>query len=162
MSFLGRNVGTANQVSKVMSADDVMNVAKGAPTPWNPGDNSEIRTEQVIARHKHFTKGEANQLREKAATRTRQAKTNRQAYGALKKIERADTSDQVTYRGYQTAVAGAAVSKKGADVAKANTLHGLAPRYAKMGYSLEAGHEEAATKVREYQNLYTEVSGRWN
>lgn len=162
MSLLGNNVAQSGQVSRVMSANDVMNVAHGAPTPWNPGDNSEIRTEAVVSRHKNFTKKEADGLRVKAATRTRQAKVNRQAYGALKKIERADATDQTTYRGYQTTVAGAVAVKKSADVAKAKTLHGLAPKYANMGYSLEAGHQEAQVKVQEYQALYTEVNSRWS
>ncbi|MGV0028220.1 hypothetical protein [Phormidesmis priestleyi] len=139
-----------------------MNVASGAVTPWNPGDSSEIRTKQVIAKHRNFTKKEADQLRLEAATRQRQAKNNRQAYKSLRTIERADGSDQATFRGYQTTVATVTAAKKGSDVGKAKVLNGLTPKYANMGYSLGASHEEAQVKVREYQAMYTEVSNRWS
>ena len=161
MSLLGNFLNSNDYSSQAMSPNDVMNVASGAVTPWNPGDNSEIRTEAVVGRHKNFTKSEADDLRVTAATRSRQAKVNRQAYGALRKIERSDASDQATFRGYQTAVASSTAAKKGADVAKAKTLNGLAPKYAQMGYSLGASHDEAQVRVREFQHLHTEVSNRW-
>ncbi|PSB14399.1 hypothetical protein C7B65_26490 [Phormidesmis priestleyi ULC007] len=58
-------------------------------------------------------------------------------------------------------VAGATAAKKGADVAKAKTLYGLTGKYAGMGYSLGAAHDEAQVRVREYQALHTEVNNRW-
>ena len=145
----------------IMNPNDIMNVASGAPTPWNPGDNKEIRSEKVVTQHRNFSKKEASDLRVKAATRTRQAKDNRQAYKSLRTIERADAADQASFRGYQTAVAKTTATKKGVDVAKAKALHNLTPAYANMGYSLGAAHSEAQVKVAEYQALYTEVNSRW-
>ncbi|WP_225895286.1 hypothetical protein [Leptolyngbya sp. NIES-2104] len=138
-----------------------MNVASGAPTPWNPGDASEIRTEKVVTNHKNFTQEEADKLRVSAATRQRQAKVNRQAYKSLRSIEQSDASDQASFRGYQTTVARTTATKKKVDVNKANTLYNLTPQYAKMGYSLSAAHHEAEVRVSEYQALYSEVSKRW-
>lgn len=147
--------------NSIMNPNDIMNVASGAPTPWNPGDNREIRTEKVVTQHRNFTKKEASELRVKAATRTRQSRDNRQAYKSLKTIERADAADQASFRGYQTAVANTTATKKKVDVAKAKTLHNLTPTYANMGYSLGAAHSEAQVKVAEYQAMYTEVNSRW-
>ncbi len=162
MSLLGKTISANNYGGTSMKPNDVMNVGSHAVTPWNPGDSSEIRTEQVVNRHKNFAKKEADDLRVKAKTRQRQAKTNRQAYKALTAIERADSSDQTAFRGYQTAVATVTAAKKGADVSKAKVLNGLTPKYANMGYSLGASSDEAQVKVREYQALYTEVNSRWN
>ncbi|MBW4540778.1 MAG: hypothetical protein KME43_16750 [Myxacorys chilensis ATA2-1-KO14] len=144
-----------------MTPNDVMQVVSGAPTPWNPGDNSEIRTQEVISKHQNFTKKEADQLRVKAATRTKQSKDNRAAYAALRKIETADVRDQVAFRGYQTTVARAVAGKKGADVAKAKVLANLTPTYAGMGYTLGAAQSEAAVRVQELQALHSEVNKRW-
>lgn len=150
----GRNTG--------MTPDDVMNVAAGACTPWSTGDNSEIRTEQVISKHQNFTAKEVNELRVKAATRKRQSKTNAKAYAALKSIETSDTRDQVAFRGYQTVVARAVAGKKGADVNKAKALAGLTPVYAGMGYSLGAAQNEATVRTQELHALHSEVDKRWN
>lgn len=139
-----------------------MHVASGAATPWNPGDNTEIRSKPVVTKHRNFSKKEADELRVNAAGKTRQAKTNRQAYKSLRSIKRSDTSDHTAFRGYQTTVAGATAAKKGADVAKAKALYGLTGKYAGMGYSLGAAHDEAQVRVREYQALHTEVNNRWN
>ena len=159
---LGQNLrGGSAGVPSTMTPNDVMNVASGVPTPWNPGDNREIRTEKVVTQHRNFSQKEADELRVKAATRKRQAKVNRKAYQALRAIETADVSDQVAFRGYQTTVARAGATKKRADVAKAKTLHNLTPGYAQMGYSLSAAHDEAKVKVAELQALYTEVDRRW-
>lgn len=152
--------GTSGKVGG-MTPNDVMQVAGGAPTPWNPGDNSEIRTEQVISKHQNFTTKEVDRLRVKAATRKRQSKTNAKAYAALKAIETADTRDQVAFRGYQTGVARAVAAKKGADVNKAKTLAGLTPVYAGMGYSLGAAQDEATVRVQELHALHTDVDKRW-
>jgi hypothetical protein len=145
----------------IMNPNDIMNVASGAPTPWNPGDSREIRTEKVVTQHRNFTQKETDTLRVKAATRKRQSATNRKAYQALRKIEQADAMDQASFRGYQTAVATTTAKKKAVDVAKAKTLHNLTPAYANMGYSLGTAHSEAQVKVAEYQALYTEVNSRW-
>ena len=51
-----------------------MHVASGAATPWNPGDNTEIRSKPVVTKHRNFSKKEADELRVNAAGKTRQAK----------------------------------------------------------------------------------------
>lgn len=158
---LGSSGGNASKVNQIMTPNDVMNVASGAPTPWNPGDSSEIRTEKVVTKHKNFSREEADKLRLSAANRKRQAKNNRQAYQALRSIEQSDASDQASFRGYQTTVARTTATKKKTDVNKANTLYNLTPQYAKMGYSLGAAHHEAQMKVGEYQALYSDVDRRW-
>lgn len=155
------NRNSIGKDSNVMSPNDVMQVASGVPTPWNPGDSKEIRTEKVVTTHRNFSHKEADELRIKAASRQRQAKVNRKAYQALRKIETADVSDQAAFRGYQTTVARAAATKKRADVGKAKTLHSLTPAYAQMGYSLGAAHDEAKVRVAELQALHTEVDQRW-
>ncbi|NJO43818.1 MAG: hypothetical protein HC769_25520 [Cyanobacteria bacterium CRU_2_1] len=157
-SIIGNNTSSTVRINP----NEVMRMDGQAITPWNPGDNSEIRTHQVVAKHKNFTKDEADKLRVQAATRTRQAKNNRQAYNALRKIENADAQDQQTYRQYQTTVAKTSASKKSADVGKAKTLYGLTGTYAKMGLSLGEAANEAQVKVAEYQALYSDVSRRWN
>ncbi len=155
MSLIGKNM------KGLMTPNDVMNVGSGAVTPWNPGDNSEIRTRQVEQKHRNFSKQEVQDLRVQAANRSAQSKLNRQAYKSLRKIEHSDGADQVSFRGYQTTVAKVAAAKKGADVAKTQVLHGLTPAYAKMGYSLGASATEAQTRVRELQATYQEVNQRW-
>lgn len=159
---LGQSRNATSNKLGGMTPSDVMQVAGGAPTPWNPGDNSEIRTEQVISKHQNFSKKEVDQLRVKAATRKRQSKHNAKAYTALKTIETADTRDQVAFRGYQTGVARAVAAKKGADVNKAKTLAGLTPVYAGMGYSLGAAQDEATVRVAELRELHTDVNKRWS
>jgi hypothetical protein len=161
MSILGKNLNRTAGVTHTMTPNDVMNVGKGIPTPWNPGDRSEVRTEQVRTRHKNFTQKEADDLRVKAAQRTHQAKVNAQGYQALKKIENADRSDHTNYRNYQTTVAKVAAGKKGADVASAKAMNGVATKYAQMGYSLGASNHETSNKVAEFQALYTGVSRKW-
>ncbi len=158
---LGTSSGNASKVNQIMSPNDVMNVASGAPTPWNPGDTAEIRTEKVVTKHRNFTQEEADKLRLSAATRKRQAKNNRQAYQALRSIESSDAADQASFRGYQTTVARTAATKKKADVNKAKTLYNLTPTYAQMGYTLGAAHHDAQMKVSEYQALYSDVDRRW-
>lgn len=158
---LGNSVSNATRANRIMTPNDVMNVASGAPTPWNPGDTSEIRTEKVVTKHRNFSGEEADKLRIKAADRKRQAKNNRQAYQSLRAIEQSDASDQASFRGYQTTVARTTATKKKTDVAKATTLHNLTPQYAKMGYSVGAAHHEAQVKVGEYQALYADVASRW-
>lgn len=158
---LGSSSGKMSKVNSIMTPNDVMNVASGAPTPWNPGDSSEIRTEKVVSKHRNFTQEESDKLRVTAATRKRQAKNNREAYRALRSIEGADASDQASFRGYQTTVARTAASKKKADVGKAKALYNLTPQYAQMGYTLGAAHHDAQIKVSEYQALYSEVDRRW-
>ncbi|MBE9011027.1 hypothetical protein IQ250_12500 [Pseudanabaenaceae cyanobacterium LEGE 13415] len=158
---LGSSIGNSSKVNRIMTPNDVMNVASGAPTPWNPGDTSEIRTEKVVTKHKNFSGEEADSLRLKAADRKRQAQNNRTAYKALRSIEQSDASDQANYRAYQTTVARTTATKKKSDVSKANTLYNLTPQYAKMGYSLGAAHHEAQMKVGEYQALYADVAKRW-
>ena len=155
MSVLGKNM------KGLMTPNDVMNVGSGAVTPWNPGDNSEIRTRQVEQKHRNFSKQEVQDLRVQAANRSAQSKLNRQAYKSLRKIEHADGADQVSFRGYQTTVAKVTAGKKGADVAKATVLHGLTPAYAKMGYTLGAAANEAQVRVQELQATYHQVNQRW-
>ncbi|MGI0493422.1 hypothetical protein ACN4EG_16695 [Alkalinema pantanalense CENA528] len=154
MSVLGKQMS-----QRGMTPNDVMNT-KGI-TPWNPGDNSEIRTNQVEQRHRNFSKQEVDGLRVQAAQRTAQAKLNRKAYQSLSKIENADRSDHTAFRGYQTTVAKVTAGKKGADVAKATVLHGLTPAYAKMGYTLGAAANEAQVRVQELQATYHQVNQRW-
>lgn len=162
MRKLGSNNTTdSSKVAGGMTSKDVVSVAAGAVTPWNTGDNSEIRTEKVVVKHRNFSKKEADELRVKAAKRKREAKDNRKAYQALRKIESADATDQTSFRGYQTTVARVTATKKSADVAKAKTLAGLTPVYANLGYSLDDANTEAAVKVREYQELYAAVDNRW-
>lgn len=158
---LGTSGGNVSKVNQIMTANDVMNVASGAPTPWNPGDTSEIRTEKVVTKHKNFTQEEADKLRISAATRKRQAKNNREAYRALRSIESSDASDQANFRGYQTTVARTTATKKKSDVGKAKTLYNLTPQYAQMGYTLGAAHHDAQIKVQEYQALHADVDRRW-
>lgn len=159
---LGSSNGKMSKVNQIMTPNDVMNVASGAPTPWNPGDSSEVRTEKVVTKHRNFTQEEADKLRITAATRKRQAKNNRQAYQALRSIESSDAADQSSFRAYQTTVARTTATKKKADVSKAKTLYNLTPAYAQMGYSLGASHHDAQMKVSEYQALYSDVSNRWS
>lgn len=154
MSVLGKQMS-----QRGMTPNDVMNT-KGI-TPWNPGDNSEIRTRQVEQQHRNFSKQEVDGLRVQAAKRTAEAKLNRKAYQSLSKIEHADRSDHTAFRGYQTTVAKVTAGKKGADVAKATVLHGLTPAYAKMGYTLGAAANEAQVRVQELQATYHQVNQRW-
>lgn len=161
MPKLGKRNGSNYHGNGIMTPNDVMNVSSGAPTPWNPGDTSEIRTEKVVTKHTNFTQEQADSLTIKAAERKHQAKNNRQAYKALRSIEQSDLSDQASFRGYQNTVARVAAGKKGADVAQAKALHNLTPKYANMGYSLGAAAHDATLKVQEYQALYGDVAKRW-
>lgn len=158
---LGKSNGSQLGGNGIMTPNDVMTVASGVPTPWNPGDNKEIRTERVVTKHTNFSADQADSLTVKAAERKHQAKNNRTAYKALRSIESSDLSDQVAFRGYQNTVARVAAGKKGADVAQAKTLHGLTPKYAGMGYTLGAAAHDAQLKVQEYQALYGDVGKKW-
>lgn len=161
MSILGKNLHERAGTTHLMTPNDVMQAGKGVVTPWNPGDRSEIRTEQVRTRHRNFTPAQVDVLRVKAAQRTHQAKINAQGYQALRKIEKADRQDHTNYRNYQTAVAQVAAAKKGADVTSAKAMNGVAAKYAQMGYSLGASNHETSTKVAEFQAIYTGVSRKW-
>lgn len=147
--------------NSIMTPNDVMNVTNGVPTPWNPGDNKEIRSQPVRREHRNFSQQEAAELAVKAANEKRQAQVNRQAYKALKSIESSDVSNHTQFRTYQATIAKGAAARKTADTNKAKVLHGLTPAYARMGYSLGAAHDAAKVKVAEYQALYTEVGSRW-
>lgn len=161
MSMLGNKLHDRTSTTHVMTPNEVMQVGKGVPTPWNPGDRSEVRTEQVRHRHGNFSQHQADTLRVKAARRTYEAKVNAQAYQSLKKIENADRSDQANFRGYQTTVAKVAAGKKSADVASAKAMNGLTGKYAQMGYSLGASNHDTSTKVAEFQALYTGTARKW-
>jgi hypothetical protein len=163
MSVLGKNHFAGGQVSRanVMNPNDVVKSSSGVPTPWNPGDSAEIRTQPVVQRHRNFSREEVARLRVQAAQRGAQAKTNRQGYQALRKIEGADVSDQASFRSYQGTVAKGQVARTAADVGKAKTLLGVAPTYAKMGYSLGAAHSESQVRVAEVQATYAEVQNKW-
>lgn len=161
MSVLG-TASRAQAAGQQLQPQNVMKIGTAnAITPWNPGDSREIRTEAIVANHRTFTKVEADSLEIKAAQRKREAENNRRAYRALKKVEAADTSDQVAYRGYQSAVATNIAQKKAADVAKAKTMYGLTDRYAKLGYGTAAAYEKTVHRVHEYQETYAEVKTRW-
>jgi hypothetical protein len=157
-SFNGNSLSNNNGI---MTPNDVMSVTSGVPTPWNAGDNKEIRSQPVVRQHRNFSQQEAADLTVKAANDKRQAQTNRQAYKALKSIEGSDVSNHTQFRAYQTTIAKGAAARKSADTNKAKALHGLTPAYARMGYSLGAAHDAAKVKVAEYQALYSEVGNRW-
>jgi hypothetical protein len=163
MSVLGKNHFSAGQTNRanVMNPNEVMKTGSGVPTPWNPGDDSEIRTKPVIQHHRNFKREEVAKLRVEASGRKAQAKLNRKGYAAMRGIEQADVSDQVAYRGYQGAVAKGQVTRKAADAGKAKTLLGTMPTYAKLGYSLGEAHTEAQTRVAEVQATYAEVQNKW-
>jgi hypothetical protein len=118
-----------------------------------------MRSVPVVPAPRYFNRGEAAALTQLANQKQQQVTTTRQAYKALRNVERADASTTELHRGYQRTVANVELRKKGADVGLANHLHGQRTQYAILSGTLQQADGNATTAIGGYMATVKALMG---
>ena len=118
------------------------------PTPDNPGQFSSLRSVPVMEAPRYFSREEARAIEKLAKAREKGALYTKKTYEALQKLDAADTGVHIAHYRYQGNLAANEVKKLAANVTYANKLHGLRPRYAGLGLSLESADRKAGAKIQ--------------
>ena len=128
--------------SKVLAATDGQ-----ALSPMNPGNFDSIRSVPVVDAPRYASKEEAKAVRKLATEKEQGAKYAKQMYGALSRIDTADTKVHKAHYQYKGVVASNEQRKVRATTTYAKGLHGLREGYAKQGLRLDKADSDARTRI---------------
>jgi len=134
--------GHAIDKSKVLGATDDQ-----ALSPMRPGNFDSIRSVPVVESPRYASKEEAKAVRTLATKKESGAKYAKQMYGALARIDTADTKVHKAHYQYKGVVAGNELRKVKATITYAKGLHGLREGYAKQGVRLDNADNKARTAI---------------
>jgi hypothetical protein len=121
--------------------------ADNAITPDNPGSWESFRYAPVLDEVKSFTEEEAQALMDLAEESDKMTPASRKAMRALKKLTKNSTLVNESYEDYRRTEASEEVKKVRCKNESAKYLHGLRPKYARLGNSLENADQRAATTI---------------
>jgi hypothetical protein len=128
--------------SKVLASTD-----EQALSPMNPGNFASIRSVPVVESPRYADKEEAKAMKKLATECESGAKYAKQMYGALSRIDKADTKVHKAHYQYKGVVAGNELRKVKATTTYAKGLHGLREGYAKQDMRLDNADNKARTAI---------------
>lgn len=120
-------------------------------SPINPGGFGTVRTLPLVPAPRYFTKAEADQMRQMAKQKRKDAIATRSAYKALASSEESDALAHVSHRAYEGVSAASELKKKQADAQLARQLHSQRATYSRLHYGLELAGQQAQLRIQAAQ-----------
>ncbi|MEL7038672.1 MAG: hypothetical protein AAFO04_24120 [Cyanobacteria bacterium J06592_8] len=121
--------------------------ADNAITPDNPGSWESFRYAPVIDEARTFTEEEAQALTDFADEAQKMTPATRKAYRAAKKLTKLSTEVNEAHEDYRRIEGGEEHKKQRCKNESAKYLHGLRPKYARLGKGLENADKKAEATI---------------
>ena len=154
--------GTSIQKGETtITTDLLLGIDEMAITPTKPGEFGIHRTTPVITKPRSFTVQEANALGSLAEKRAIEAKASAEAFGHLRKINKADQIEQNVHNNYRVDVAKKTFKQVQSNASAGNQIAGLSSQYAQIHESVrhrldveQAKNSAISGKSQEYSKLW--------
>lgn len=147
-SDFGAVIAPTDGASSFLDARSVhVTSAANAITPDNPGSWESFRFAPVIDEVRVFTEEEAQALSDFADEAEKLAPATRKAYRAAKKLTKLSTEVNEAHEDYRRVEAGEELKKQRTKNESAKYLHGLRPKYARLGQNLENANQRAEATI---------------